>query len=311
MTVSKRLKKRRVLITGITGFVGSHLAKRLKTDGAEVYGTSRSKTAQNIFKVDVSRYSELESIINKYKIDTCYHLAGESLVENGQKFPYATFKTNILGTLNILEICRKHNVDRLIISSSSHVYGKNKLPYSEGYPLRPTRPYETSKATTDLIALSYVSSFKQKVFLPRFVNLYGPGDFNFNRIIPRTVKSVFFGKRPKVWGTKTMRDYLYIDDAVNAYITFLNANFSLERVFNIGSGNLVTADELVKKIINISGKKLAIRKITGERRDEIKAQYVTWKRAKNVLGWSPLSSLDEGLAKTYAWYADFFRSKRI
>lgn len=309
MTSYKRFK-RRVLITGITGFVGSHLARRLKNDGVEVYGVSRNKTTKDIFKVDVSKYSDLESVIKKYKINTCYHLAGESLVENGQKFPYQTFKTNILGTLNVLEVCRKNNVDRLIISSSSHVYGKNKLPYSEGYPLRPTRPYETSKATTDLIALSYVNSFKQKIFLPRFVNLYGPGDFNFSRIIPRTIRTVIFGKQPRVWGAKTMRDYLYIDDAVNAYTALLNADASSDRVFNIGSGNLVTAEDLVKKIIKISGKKLVSKKISGERRDEIKEQYVAWTRARKILGWSPLSSLDEGLAKTYTWYADFFRRSR-
>ena len=211
-------KNKKILITGITGFVGSHLAKKLLSLDTIVYGTSRTQRSKNVLKLNLLNQSSLSKLIKKLKIDICFHLSGVSRVEIGQSNPYNTFKTNIQGTLNILECCRQNTLEKVIIPSTSHVYGDNLVPFLENYPAKPSRPYETSKTAMDLISQSYAETFNLPVFIPRFVNIYGPGDLNFNRLIPKTVKSVFLKKSPTMWGGKVKRSFLFIDDAIDAYL---------------------------------------------------------------------------------------------
>lgn len=221
------IEGKRVLITGVTGFVGKALEKRLGELGAKVFGISRSiNNDKKNLRANILDYSTINNFIIDSKIQICFHLASESLVEAGQKDPYLTFKINIEGTLNILESARKNNLEKIIIASTSHVYGKNKVPYLESYMPRPTRPYETSKACTDIMAQSYAESFYLPVLIPRFVNIYGPGDLNFQRLIPKTIKSVLGGLSPTMWGGEAIRDYLFIDDAIDAYLLLAKINIS-------------------------------------------------------------------------------------
>jgi len=294
-----------VLITGINGFVGSHLASALEKKGAIVWGISRSTKKRNIIKANIIDYSTIDEIIVKKKIAICFHLAAESLVESGQTDPYQTFKINILGTLNILESARKNNLDKIIIASTSHVYGENPLPYKEEYPPRPSRPYETSKTSIDLIAQSYADTFNLPVLIPRFSNIYGPGDLNFNRLIPKTIKSVLDNKHPQMWGGGAIRDYMYIDDAVAGYMKLAAVPSSLmekNRIFNFGTGYRLSVRQVIEMIIKTSGKDLQIHKIEDGRPLEISKQYVSSAKAKRILGWRPTISIEKGLAKTLAWY---------
>src|SRR3989344_8782410 len=203
-------KGKNILITGITGFIGKALAKRLKSQGANVFGISRSiKGDKENLKANILDYPVIDKFIKDSDIDICFHLASASLVEEGQTHPYQTFKVNTEGTLNILESARNNNLEKVIIASTSHVYGKNKIPYFESYMPRPTRPYETSKACTDIIAQSYSKSFNLPILIPRFVNIYGPGDLNFQRLIPKTIKSVLGNSEPKMWGGKGGCGYFF------------------------------------------------------------------------------------------------------
>jgi len=300
------LRNKRILITGITGFVGKALSNRLKSSGAIVYGISRSvnNDTRNL-NADILDYPQINKFIKDSKIDICFHLASASLVEEGQLHPYQTFKVNTEGTLNILESARINNLEKVIIASTSHVYGKNKVPYLESYTPRPTRPYETSKACTDIIAQSYATSFNLPVLIPRFVNIYGPGDLNFQRLIPKTIKSVFENSEPKMWGGQAVRDYLFIDDAIEAYLLLAQISESKvfeNRVFNFGSSNLISVEDLIKKIIMISGKDLKIKKVNDKREGEIEAQYVSSIKARKLLKWKPKFDLEEGLMFTIDWY---------
>lgn len=308
------LKGKNILITGVTGFIGSHLAKRLQEEGATVFGISRHGGSEGSITADILDLVSLDKIIQGHNISICFHLAGEALVESGQKDPYGVFRTNIQGTLNVLECARKYSLERLIIASSSHVYGKNKVPYYEGYTPRPTRPYETSKTCTDLIAQSYAESFALPIFIARFVNIYGPGDMNFNRIIPRTIKSIITGETISMWGGQAVRDYLFIDDAVEAYINLGKVStekVKKNKIFNFGSGNMITVEQLVKKIIQISKTNRTIEKIPDERGSEITSQYVSWNKARTILKWMPKVSLDEGLQRALAWYIDYYKKQGI
>lgn len=310
MMKKESLFDRKILITGINGFIGSHLARKLRHLGADVYGISKTIEKKNkILKASILDFSAINKFIRKSKIEVCLHLAGKSLVEDGQKDPDQTFKTNIEGALNILESARQNNLKKIIIASTAHIYGNNKLPYLETYTPRPSRPYETSKACVDLIAQSYIVTFHLPILIPRFVNIYGPGDLNFTRLIPKTIKAVLAGNNPQMWGGDSVRDYLFIDDVIEAYLLLIKIRLDAvgsNKIFNFGSGNNTSVENLIKRIIFLSDKKLKINKISEERPLEINQQYVSLNKASKILGWKSTTSLDEGLKKTINWYRSYF-----
>lgn len=295
----------RVLVTGASGFVGAHLVRALEAKGAHVFGLTTQPSSEKFLTCDIRSYDAVNTIFQKYNITMCYHLAGLAQVETGQLSPHPTFETNITGALHILECSRVHSIKKVILASTSHVYGENKVPYREEYIPKPTRPYETSKACIDLLAISYARTYQLPVYVSRFVNIYGPGDLNFSRLIPKTIRSVLKGEAPEMWGGKVVRDYLHVDDAVRAYIKLGEAHRtteSKEQIFNFGSNNLLSAREIVELIISVSGKSMGINKIPDLRENEISIQYVSWAKAKRVLGWRPKVDIREGMKHTVEWY---------
>lgn len=299
-------KNKRVLITGSGGFIGSHLLRFLKSKGARVLGISRHPKNKKLErKVDVSNYRALEKVFDSFRPQVCFHLASEALVEKGQKFPYETFDNNISNTLNILELCRLKHIQRVIIASTVHVYGNNPSPFSEDHPARPSRPYETSKTAADLIAQSYADTFGLPVLIPRFVNVYGPGDKNVSRIIPKTIHTIMSGDELTMWGGKAQRDYLHIDDAIRAYDLLARINdtqLEKNRIFNFGTGKPISASELIKLIALLAKHVKPIKKVQSARENEVSIQQVSWKKAKRILGWKPKKKLAVGLRETIKWY---------
>lgn len=302
----KSWENSRVLVTGSGGFIGRHLVSYLQSKKAKVLGISRHPHNPLIEKkVDVAQKTHLRDVFKQFKPDACFHLASEALVEFGSNEPYGTFKNNVIGALNILEISRSYNIRRIIIASTSHVYGRAPLPYHEDEPARPSRPYETSKTCVDLIAQSYADSYNLPVLIPRFVNIYGPDDLNFSRVIPKTMRSVVRGKNPTMWGGSAKREYLYIDDAIRAYSSLgqiTDAQLEKNRIYNVGTGTPVSVRDLIMKIIALSSKELSISKIEDSREEELREQVVSWEKMRRTMKWMPRISLDRGLWLTYEWY---------
>ncbi|MEK7558670.1 MAG: NAD(P)-dependent oxidoreductase [Patescibacteria group bacterium] len=303
-------KNKNILITGITGFIGSNLAEKLHTLGANVYGISRSSQNKYILTGDISDFLSIDKIIKSNQIDICFHLAATSLVESGQSDPHNTFRLNILGTLNILESARKNNLEKIIVASTAQVYGNNP-PFKETDQIISSRPYETSKICTDLLAQSYANTFNLPVLISRCVNTYGPNDLNLSRLVPKTINSILHDQNPKMWGEgNIIRNYLYINDVINAYICLAKVNMETitkDRIFNFGSNNFISVKDLMQKIINLSKKNMKIEKINGYRNNEVREQNVSWLKAKKILGWKPKTSLDTGLKKTMEWYEEYFK----
>jgi CDP-glucose 4,6-dehydratase len=316
-----------IFITGCSSFIGSWLSELLLYEGAHIVGllrdivpkTSlfRSKLNEKITIIEgtVDDCLLLERALNEYEIDTVFHLAAQTIVGAGHRNPLPTFETNIRGTWNVLEACRRNRslVKRIIVASSVNAYGvQDTLPYTETSPLRGTYPYDVSKTCTDLIAYSYFNTYNLPVVITRCGNIYGGGDINFNRLIPGTIKSVFYHEPIIIRSSGAVkRDYCYVKDIVHAYLTLAE---NLEKLhlageaFNFSSGSQVSVLDVINKILEIMDQKDFPIKILNEAKGEMKDQYLSIEKAKKVLNWSPQYSLQDGLRETVEWYKDFFCS---
>jgi CDP-glucose 4,6-dehydratase len=319
-------KDKNVFVTGADGFIGSWIAKTLVENGANVVVVMRDFKASNNLKLhrinddvtlvqgDIIDYTIVERIINEYSIDTCFHLAAQALVGVANRSPLSTFESNIKGTWNILEACRlSGTIQRLVVASSDKAYGVQKdLPYTENSPLLGNYPYDASKACVDILSRCYFTTYQLPIAVTRNANVYGGGDLNFSRIIPDTICSVLQDKQPIIRSDGTPeRDYLYIKDAVNAYLV-LAENLNREDVrgeaFNFGNQKPISALALVKLIINLIGKNIEP-KILNEAKNEIDRQYLSIEKAAKILNWKPQYSLEEGLKETIDWYRDYLKNK--
>ena len=310
-------RNKNVFITGSTGFIGYWLTKELVESGAKVTGLVRDVVPQSAFfkfnlnkKINVvngkiDNLQLLKRIISEYEIDTVFHLAAQTQVEVAHQNPLATFETNIMGTWNILEACRTNGlyVKRIIVASTDKAYGEQaKLPYTENAPLQGIYPYDVSKSCTDLIAYSYFKTYQLPVCITRCGNVYGPGDLNFKRLIPGTILSVLKNQPIIIRSDGTFkRDYFYVKDTVNAYLTLASSiqdlNLSGE-AFNFSSGTPISVIDMTHKILDVFGRKDYPIKILGEAKYEIKDQYLSNEKAYKTLGWKPKHTIENALKET-------------
>lgn len=255
-------------------------------------------------------YFLLERVLNEYEIDSVFHLGAQTIVTIANKNPISTFDSNIRGTWNILEACRRSSgIERIILASSDKAYGaQDKLPYNENTPLEGRHPYDVSKSCADLISKSYYDTYQLPVCITRCGNFYGGGDLNFNRIIPGTIRSVLNKKRPIIRSDGSMiRDYFYIEDGVGAYLT-LAEHMENKKIhgeaFNFSNEEPLSVTGIVQKVLNVMKSDLEPI-ILNESNHEIEKQYLSSQKARYILKWKPFHSMDSGLKKTVSWYKNF------
>ena len=226
----------RALVTGAYGLVGGWLTNALLAGGASVTVLRRDHAARSalaamglqdrvsIVHGDILDDGLVARVLAEYEIDTVFHLAAQTLVPIANRSPISTFETNMRGTWLLLEACRHHHVARVVVASSDKAYGLQPLPYREDAALEPQYPYDVSKAATDLIARSYWHTFGLPVAVTRFANIYGGGDFNASRLVPEAVDAALAGRAPIVRSDGSPeRDFLYVEDAVAAYLAIAAA----------------------------------------------------------------------------------------
>jgi CDP-glucose 4,6-dehydratase len=323
MTSDRYWRDKRVLITGCTGILGSWLVRDLYSYGADIVGIIRDEVPRsnlilssydkkiNVVRGSVTDYTLVERTITEYEIEIIFHLAAQTIVGTANSSPLSTFDSNICGTYITLEAARnKSTIKSIIVASSDKAYGeKEELPYTEQDPLLGLFPYDASKACTDIIAQSYFHTFSMPIAIVRCGNFYGGGDLNWNRIVPGTIRSLYYDESPVIRSDGTLiRDYFYVLDASQAYIKLAEKMEDVSihgQAFNFSNEESLSVYELVEKIIQISGKTSIQPTILDEAKSEIKAQILSAKKARDILDWRPKYSLDEGLKETIRWYNTF------
>jgi CDP-glucose 4,6-dehydratase len=317
---------RPTFVTGGTGLVGSWLVQRLVASGADVICLVRDWVPQSelvragtieqvkVVRGDIRDREVLERALGEYEIDTVIHLAAQTIVTIANRNPVSTFEANIAGTWNMMEACRRSpKVKQIVMASSDKAYGDQEtLPYNEETPLQGQHPYDVSKSAADLLAHTYAKSYDLPVAITRCGNFYGGGDLNWNRIIPGTIRSILRGQRPIIRSDgEYIRDYFYVEDGAAAYMLLAEQLATQPKLkgeaFNFSNEIQVTVSQIVSEIIKLMGSNLQP-DIRNEVTNEIRHQYLSAEKARRLLNWHPLFTLDEALVKTIDWYRDFLES---
>ncbi len=314
-------RHRPVAVTGATGFLGAHLTGRLVELGAQVTVLVRdvvpptpvTNWTDRVATVwgSVEDQSLVERLLGEYQVETVFHLAAQSQVGVANRDPASTWAANILGTCAVLEAARRSpTVEQLVTASSDKAYGTQpELPYDESMPLLARNPYDVSKACGDLVATSYHHTWKLPVCVTRCGNLFGPGDVNWERLVPGTIRSLLDGERPIIRSDGTLvRDYLYVVDAALAYLHVAEAMAAdpelCGEAFNFSTETPLNVLEFVAIMQRIIGSDLEL-DIRAVATHEIPAQHLSATKARKLLGWTPTRTVEEALDETITWYRDY------
>lgn len=274
---------KKIILTGGDGFVGKILYSKLIEYGYSVKNIDR-KNGYNI-----SDWNNLKKI---EEFDLLIHLAAKSYVPDSYSSPYEFYNVNVLGTLNMLELCRKNNAS--MIFTSSYVYGIPKyLPIDEKHPLEALNPYSHTKILGEDLCKSYNNNFGVPVTIIRPSNIYGYGQ-NKNFLMP-TIMRQLHNNTMKLKDKNPKRDYIYIKDIINAYIKCLNMNDHKFRIFNIGGGKSYSVETIANMIITESKKDISIEFEESDRKNEVMDLMYDIKKANKILKWKPKYSLRNGV----------------
>ena len=310
----------KILVTGAEGFIGSHLTELLVEKGYEVKAFVRYNFTNNWGWLESSKYlkdieiyagdvRDYDSVYDAMKdVNIVFHLAALIGIPYSYTSPLAYIKTNTEGTYNVLEAGRKLGLERIIVTSTSEIYGTAQyVPIDEKHPYNPQSPYAASKAAADHLALSYYRSFGTPVTIIRPFNTYGPRQ-SARAIIPTIVTQVLSGKTQiKLGNLAPTRDLNYVKDTTNGFITVGLHEKTIGDVYNIGSGREISIGDLAQKIVDLIGKSVEI--VQDEQRirpqkSEVERLLCNADKASKLTGWEPKYTLDEGLKETIQWIKD-------
>jgi CDP-glucose 4,6-dehydratase len=311
-----------VLVTGADGLVGAWLVKALLEHGVHVVAIHRGKRAESslallglaesidVVHEDICTDGLVARVLDEYGIDSVFHLAAQTLVGAATRAPLETFETNIRGSWLVLEACRLHGVERIVVASTDKAYGlQPELPYREEYALVPRFPYDVSKAACDMIARSYGHTFGLPVAVTRLANVYGPGELHSSRLVPEAVCAALAGEPPIVRSDGSPeRDFLYVEDAARAYLAVWSAlkrGMGRGDAFNAGGGRPHRVLDVIELICRLCGADV-VPEIRGQGvpHGELDRQWLDSTKLRELTGWRPEVTLEEGLRRTIDWYRE-------
>jgi UDP-glucose 4-epimerase len=289
------IKGKRILVTGSSGFIGRNLVGELKRHNVEVI----TLTDPEGHRIDVRDWRKIQEIRD---IDIVYHLAAKTYVPFSFENPKAVYEVNVLGTLNILELCRLRDVEKIVFVSS-YVYGQPQyLPIDEKHPVQPTNPYMRSKVLGEELCRAYNNDFGLRCIILRPFNVYGVGQSD-DLLIPTIISQLQAGKI-ELQDSEPKRDFVYISDLISALIEAEKFDGNFE-IFNIGYGKSYSVKEIVdNNIIQLYGKEVKINYKNERRKNEIMDVVADIRKARAKLGWEPKISIEEGLRRCIDWFKE-------
>ncbi len=310
------MSKKKILITGATGFIGSHLTELCVKKGFKVSAFDRYNPQYNLNCLNNSKYKkdinfifgdirDYDSVYKASKgMDIILHLAALIGIPYSYYSPMAYVKTNIEGTYNILEATKNLNIKQLVVTSTSETYGTaQKVPISENHRLIGQSPYSASKISADQLAISYWTSFQLPVKIIRPFNTYGPRQSN-RAVIPTIINQALKNKNISLGNIKTTRDYTYVSDISEAYLEIIKTKNIFGQPINVGSNNEFKIEQIARKVIKKINPNLKI--IIDKKRIRPEKSEVDRLKCDNRLitkktNWKPKIKFDEGLEKTIKW----------
>jgi UDP-glucuronate 4-epimerase len=311
-----------IAVTGGAGFIGSHLCQKLINIGFKVICIDNFDDFYNpnlkedniseiidnpdfkLYSSDICNQDQMEEIFSKNKIGMVIHLAARAGVRPSIKNPFIYGKVNVLGTINLLECCKKYNIDKFIFASSSSVYGGNKkIPFSEDDSVDcPISPYAATKKAGELICYTYHTLYKISVFCFRFFTVYGPRQ-RPEMAIHKFTHRILKGEQIEIYGDgSSSRDYTYIDDVISVMIKSLDRIEGFE-VINLGSSKTVKLMDLIRLIEAVTGKKASL-KFSDSRPGDVFVTHADIRKAGKMLKYLPDTNIKEGLIRFVKWYKE-------
>ncbi len=311
-------KHKRVLVTGAGGFIGSHVAEALLECGARVRALVRYNSRNSWGQLeDLPRalLRRCEVVLGDVRdgsacreyvrgCEYVFHLAALIAVPYSYRSPLSYEETNVRGTLNLLEACRAEKIRRFLHTSSSEVYGTAvEVPIRESHPLQGQSPYAASKIAADQFVESYYRSFDLPVTIARPFNTFGPRQ-SARAIIPTIIVQALKGGPIGLGAREPVRDFMYVGDTVRGLLTLARCNDTIGRIINLGTGKGVSIGDLARRIVAIVGGSLSIKHEARRLRpaqSEVMRLICDASLARELAGWKPAASLDQGLRRTVAW----------
>ena len=309
----------KLLVTGCAGFIGSAFVRTTLASNAasRIVNLDKLTYAGNLENLasidqdpryrfvqgDINDAALIESLLAEEKPDAIVHFAAESHVDRSIHAPTPVFETNLRGTFTLLEAARAAKLERFVHVSTDEVYGSIDAPHDadESYPLIASSPYSASKAGSDLLALSYFTTYKLPVLVTRASNNYGPFQFP-EKLIPLMISNALDGRDLPIYGDgQQVRDWLYVDDHCAGIRAVLNQGRAGE-VYNIGGNCSLPNLEVVKRILKATGQPDSLMKTVTDRPGHDRRYALTSEKLEKETGWSPLMDFDRGLAFTVDWY---------
>lgn len=305
----------RVLVTGASGFIGSHLVERLARDGRRVralvhyradggWGNLEHLPGRILERIEVVPGDIRDPILAREVVrgcDAAFHLAALVAIPFSYRAPQAFVDTNVLGTLNVLQACLEAGVRRLVHTSTSEVYGTpGTVPITEAHPLGAQSPYAASKVAADQMALAYHRSFGLPVVVLRPFNTYGPRQ-SARAVIPTLLGQVLSGRSVRLGATSPTRDFLYVSDTVEAFVRAAFARGIEGEVIQVGTGVETSIGELAERVLGGRGRIVRDRARVRPAASEVERLVCDWSKARRLMGWAPRVPLAEGLKRTGAW----------
>jgi dTDP-glucose 4,6-dehydratase len=307
---------KRVLVTGAGGFIGSHLAERLVQQGAQTRALVRYvSTGSRGFLDDSLLANEMQIIAGDIRdaeliaracdgVDVVFHLAALIAIPYSYEAPSSYVQVNIQGTLNVLEAARRAGVGRVVQTSTSEVYGTARtVPIDESHPLQGQSPYSASKIGADKLAESFFCSFQTPVTIVRPFNTFGPRQ-SARAVIPTIITQALTQPEVRLGSLEPTRDLNYVDDTVSGFLQCAAADRAVGQVINLGSGREISIGDLARLILGMIGRDVPIVCESQRQRpagSEVERLLASAARARDIAGWSPRFTLEQGLERTIAW----------